>query len=335
MEILEFKKRIVKSEKRIVKSVDAMKKDFSAIMLPLGTRAGVIPVKHAEATAFLLKIIEEDSEYQILFDAGSKRILNKEFINPAKIIAVFLSHAHLDHTMYLGRFLRFLRRSGRKKPLYIYCHNNGWKSLKWWIRLFCCRIPEFVYHIPIDLEIYNPYLKTHKKDCKTDLTQISKLKALKIGKHLIMNIRAAPALHCVSSVAYRINIRGDREHLDFVFSPDTSYNSMHLIPFAKNAMYWLLDSAFAKEIIDERYDRFLEHKRGGEIVCHSGPYYSGKLCQQANVGTYIMIHYIWNRYTEKFEDTENALTTRAKRTFDGNIIVSFDLVLITLKLNIK
>ncbi len=311
-------------------------KPFSATLLPLGTRAGLLTVPKARNTTYLLKIVKNSEEYQILFDVGSKRVLQNDYVDVKKLKAVFLSHAHLDHTIYLGLFIRRLKKEKRKEPLPIYCHENGWKYLKWWIRFFCFGIPDFVKHIPLKLEIEDPHLKSYEKECKTDLSQIKELDSLGLEDGLEIEIKVAPALHSVSSVVYRFNFFSQsmpNYFLDFMFSPDTSYSSEHLIPFAKNAKYWLLDTSFAKEIIDERYEWFQNHKRGGEIVCHSGPYYSGKICQEANVKNYIMGHYVWERYTDKYENVEDALISRAREIYDGNIIVSLDLKPISLELN--
>lgn len=270
--------------------------------------------------------------HQVLFDAGSRRILDEKYVRSDLLRAVFLSHAHLDHTLYLGKLIRRLKREGRETPLLVYCHENAWKSLRWWIRLFCFRVPKFVKYMSMGLKMGDPHLKTHRKECQTDLSQSKVLKPIKLGENLLLSIKVAPALHSSGSVVYRIKVSAvatedstDSQSVDFAFSPDTSYSSDHLIPFVKNVDYWLLDSAFAKEIIDERYKKFQNHERGGEIVCHSGPYYSGRLCELASVKNYVMIHYVWNRYAANYEDVDNAMIQRARETYGGNIIVSKDL----------
>ena len=293
-------------------------------------------VPRAHNTTYLLKIKEEDAEHHVVFDTGSRRLLNQKYVHYDKLRAIFLSHAHLDHTVYLGLFLRKIRKSSRKEPLYIVCHENGWKSLKWWIRLFNFRVPKFVRHVSPGLIIKKTHLKDPDKECQTDLSQIATLEPITLSENLVINTQVAPALHSVSSVVYRLNIshRNDESapHLDFMFSPDTSYTSTHLVSFAKNAAYWLLDAAFSKEEIDKRYRWFEEGKKGGEVVCHSGPHYSGKICEQAEVKTYIVGHYCWDRFADDYHDAQRDIIRRVKETFSGNVVVSLDLVSIPLQL---
>ena len=70
-----------------------------------------------------------------------------------------------------------------------------------------------------------------------------------------------------------------------------------------------------------------------EIVCHSGPHYSGIICEKSKIENYIVGHYCWDRFTDKFENTEEAMASRARETYSGNIIVSLDLQPINLELS--
>jgi ribonuclease BN (tRNA processing enzyme) len=319
---------------------------FNAEILPLGTRAGILDAPHQKATCYLLKLKNlypndktESIEHQILFDVGTQRVKSSQYIDYKNLDLLFLSHGHLDHTLHLGSLLRMLKRKKRIRPLFVFCHENAWRPLKWWIRLWCGTIPKFVKLISLGLTIDNPYLKTHEKKSSTDYSQITHLEPIRLDDDFLVKISVAPAMHSNSSVAYRLKISSldkksdSNKELDLIFSPDTSYQSNYLVPFAKDAQYWLLDSGFQKDVIDEYYEMYLKHEKGGEIVCHSSPYHSGKICEAASVKNYVVVHYVWPRYTDKFENVEENMISRIRPVYNGNIIVSFDLKPIQLVLS--
>lgn len=329
---------------------------FQAELLPLGTRCGLINDPHQEPVAYLLKFRvnagpargtgeEERSgegndgvvERHVLLDAGSNRVADPRYVDASKLDAVLLSHGHLDHTIHLGHLIRALRRQKRTRPLPVVCQSNSWRGMRWLIRLFNWgRVPRFVRHVPVNLTMDRAYLKSHERASATDYTQVSSLPPLALGSELELHLQVAPAMHSKSSVAYRMTVvprTGTQARcLDLVFSPDTSYASTHLVPFVRGAKYWLLDSGFWKEEIDRRYEMFQAHEKGGEVVCHSSPYYSGRLCEAAGVENYVVIHYLWSRFAETHEATAAGIRARARETFTGNVVVTFDLQPVSLEL---
>jgi ribonuclease BN (tRNA processing enzyme) len=318
---------------------------FTATLLPLGTNAGVLTAPHQQPLSYLLELkVTSNTErkgnekYQILLDVGSKYAADPRYVNPENLEAIFLSHAHLDHTRYLGSVVKLLKKHKRNRPLYVYCQAHAWNQLKWLIKLKCGSIPNFIQYEPTSLVMDDPFLKSHTKHTTTDFSQIKQLPDLELGNRFKISIVVAPAKHSKNSVAYRFKIaqihdakQSDDEQLDFIFCPDTSYSSEHLIPFAQDTTFWLLDAGFTKEEIDRRYEMFQKNEKGGEIVCHSSPYYSGKLCQAANVKNYVIIHYVWTRFANNYQEFPEKVSERARQTYAGNIIVSLDLKPISLR----
>lgn len=312
--------------------------EIHATLLPLGTNAGVLTGPNQQPLSYVLEIrqlstlnSENGQKIQILFDVGSKFAVDPKYVQNDALVAVFLSHDHLDHTRYLGPLIKRLKKQQRTRPLFVYCQENAWGFIRWLIRISCGHIPSFVQFIPTNVMLDDPRLKSHTKTSRTDYRQISHLAPLIIQKTLHISIDVAPAKHSKSAVAYRlklatlVNENIGTTQLDLVFSPDTSYQSDHLIPFAQNTTYWLLDAGYTKEEIDLRFEKFQKRQRGGEIVCHSSPHYSGRLCEAAHVKNYIVIHYVWPRFGKTLTEFIDNVKTRIKAVYSGNIIISLDL----------
>jgi ribonuclease BN (tRNA processing enzyme) len=268
---------------------------------------------------------DSGDKFQILLDVGSKYSADPRYVDPERLTAVFLSHIHLDHTAFIGQLLRMLKKVKRTIPLPIYCQAHTWSQIKILIWLACGRIPSFVRWVPVGLKMEDPYLKSHSKICHTDFTQIRTLEPLQFSDALKMGISAAPAKHSSDSVAFRFKIQDSTHQLDFLFTPDTSYTSTHLVPFAKKADYWLLDAGYPKEEIERRFAKFERNERGGEIVCHSSPQHSGQLCATAGVKTYVVVHFKWPDYAATYGDLEKNMLSLIRPIYSGNVIVTQDL----------
>ena len=308
--------------------------DFEAVLLPLGTDAANRN-KYQEFSGYLLKLQNGKNYSSILLDCGNKYCASLDIVNPENLELIILSHHHLDHTLYLGLLVKRLRKWGRKKPLSIVCHDYTWKKIKWLILLLNFGIPSFIKHISIPIPMSKPYLRTRKKKATTNYSRVFNLNYQFSAENFVMKIKASPAIHTRGTLAYRLKIyvnSNSNRFLDLVYCPDTSFSSDHLIEFAKNTSYWLLDSTFRREYIDHEYTKFKENKRGGEISGHSCPYYSGKLCEKANASIYVIIHYFWERFAEKYKNTERNLMKRAQKSFSGALIVAKELEPILLKL---
>ena len=320
---------------------------YSSELFPLGTNAAN-KSPFQTYSGYLVNILQDaDLFKQVLLDVGNLRCVDFEYIHPKKLTAVFISHTHFDHTRYLGKLINKLAKLGRKEPLILYMHKNALKKMKVLI-IFSNRrkIPEFVQFELIKFNLDKPYLKYKqlKKKCKTNYETIVSMKDLSIAPTLKMKIFVAPAKHSDSSVAYRIKIIEDdgqeiiniqpntgRPLMDLVYTPDTSFQSNYLCKFAENTQFWLLDTTFSTEFIDMDYQKYKEGKRDGSIHGHSSPRYSATMCEKANVGCYIPIHYFWERFGDSLEDAMIQIKSEAEKHFSGEIIVAEELKAIKLK----
>jgi len=248
---------------------------FRAVLLPLGTDAANRN-RYQKFTSHILNFYiysnrgEEQLRSQILLDAGCKRSSNLDFVNPEKLDAIFLSHSHFDHTRFIGLLIRHLKKTGRVRELPLVCRPNAWRRVKWIIKAFNFSIPEFLQYIPVNLQIFAPCLNSRTKESQTDFSQTVDLTNLPLGKELEVKSKAAPAKHSKNSVAYRFWVFSNRKDnrktkslcLDLVFTPDTSFQSTHLVSFAKNATHWMLDCTRQPDFIENTYQKYLKGKRG-------------------------------------------------------------------------
>jgi ribonuclease BN (tRNA processing enzyme) len=316
--------------------------DFSMQLLPLGTCAAN-RTSYQDYSGYLLKFGDATTQYQILLDCGSKRVLDFDQVDPKRLKVIILSHSHLDHTHYIGKLIQKLVSYGRVALLTIIAHPNTIKVVNKIIKLWNQRkIPEFVRFTPIKLTIHDPYLRNPKKKCQTDLTQVANLDPISFdlgNNHAIkMQISATPALHTTSSIATKLEFdftdpqqQEQWKKVNLVYSPDTSFKSDYLVEFAQNADYWLLDTTYHRAILDKAYEKYLKKKWRGEIHGHSSPEYSAMLCEKAKVKHYVIIHYFWKRFTKNFNEIEPTLLKLAGQFYHGNIIVTKELVPIELR----
>lgn len=314
---------------------------FNLQLIPLGTCAAN-RTEHQDYSSYLLEVGDAMTQYQVLLDCGSKRVLNFDYIDPKKLKVVIFSHSHLDHTHYVGKFVHNLVLAGRNTPLSIIAHPDTIEVVKKLIKLFNKRkIPEFITFIPIHLFIMDPCLKKPKKKCQTDFTQVASIDPvlfnLNNNRNIQMDLSATPAWHTTSSIATKLIFKlndpkqqTQAHTVNLVYSPDTSFKSDYLVSFARDADYWLLDTTYHRPILDKAYAKYLQKKWRGEIHGHSSPEYSAMLCEQAKVKHYVVIHYFWKRFTKNFDEIRSTLRNLASQFYHGKIIVAKDLAPIDL-----
>ncbi|MHA1683047.1 MAG: MBL fold metallo-hydrolase [Promethearchaeota archaeon] len=288
----------------------------SICLLPLGTCAGnSTPFQYK--SSYLLRLRNSGKTSDLLLDAGSSRVTSKEFINPLSLDAIFISHSHLDHSLYIGKLVKFLKEEKRTRALYIYSNKMTWRTIKWLILVANgFRIPDFVKHVSFGLPA--------RKSALTRLDARGKKIVMKLSNDVEVSIESAYAKHKRDTVSLKITCKGD-DDFQLVYAPDTSCASKHLVAFARNASFWMLDSTFTKVQIAELY------REKGQAPGHSSPYHSGLLCTEANVRVFIIVHYFWERFGPSFGIAVKNAGSDAANGFKGRIIVARDLDLIHLR----
>jgi ribonuclease BN (tRNA processing enzyme) len=296
-------------------------------ILPLGTCAANRN-PYQLFSSYLLEIITDVQKIQILMDLGNKRAADLKYINPDQLKVIFISHQHLDHSLYIGKLIRKLSKLKRKEPLKIIANSITCKVIEKLIKLKnWFKIPSFVELIPSEFKENHRELEKYQD--QENINQVNSLEPLifqmKNDIQFKLSIKITHTIHIKDSVAFRLGLEmvdstsTVLKKNELVYSPDTKYDSDNLIPFAKDVDYWLLDTTFHKDYIIQ------EVAGGKNDPHHSSPEHSARLCRLANVKNYVIIHYFWSRFAEKYEDAEQNLLEMAKQEYSGNIIVSKDL----------
>lgn len=283
-------------------------------LLPLGTCAANLN-KYQMYSAYLLNFYEHSENnierkllYQILLDVGNKRVYDSKWLDNEKLMAIFISHTHIDHTHSLGKLCAYLNKKKRTIPLTIYYPKHAEIKIKSLIRLSnFLKEPHFINFHPIETNLANEI----------------------IFEKIIVN--SISTIHTCPTISYKFEVPTIKKKISCIYTPDTRYDAYNLIEFAQDADYWLLDTTFD----DDFYDNIVHNPETTQHLKnkfqHSSPKYSAKLCHQANVKNYIAIHYYWKRFHEKYAKVKDVIYKSAKNEFPNNIIVSEDLKSIILE----
>lgn len=277
------------------------------VLLPLGTCAAN-KTHFQEQSSYLLEILTNEKRYQILFDAGSSRVNNDKFVNPKFLRAIFLSHWHIDHTRYLGPLLKKLVKYLNNLDVTIFVNPWTWRAVT--LRMLIRN----GFITPRNIKLHHIHSRTYRKQVK-----------FKLDEDFKIIITADRAVHSPDCIAYKVKIysaNDDKKLTSFVYTPDTKFDSYDLSEFAYNADYWLLDTTFHTEFVQKGKDNI--------FLKHSSPEYSAIMCEKANVGTYIVGHYFWERFGTTYGEAVDNIRSKAQTYFKGKIIVARDLEPITL-----
>jgi ribonuclease BN (tRNA processing enzyme) len=298
---------------------DPLKIIVKITLVPLGTCAADT-TRFQKKCSYLIKVVTSTAEFQVLCDAGNARVMNKKYIDPEKLRLVLFSHSHLDHTYHAGGLIRTLIKANRVEKLPIIAHEKTIHQLKRLIKLANFgQIPKWIIWISLSIEIHSTKIIELSTEKFADLKQSG----------VELTIGATGAIHGANALCYRMKFKSNEntQSLDLVYSPDTRFVTPHLPEFAKNADYWLLDSTFSKKMLDHAIEitKTNPTKKPHPYLYHSSPFYSARMCQTANVKSYIVIHYFWKRFAKKYIDAENAIIDEISGEFSGKIIVSKDL----------
>lgn len=298
-------------------------------LLPLGT-CSADQNKYQLYSSYLLLIETMNDTYQFIFDTGSKRCCNPCWVDFNKLKIIFISHFHMDHTLYLNKLMRLLSNSTIVDPPTIFMHDLTWKILQKIIKVLDLRgnaLKLFRLH-PKKIIHKNVKIETIKLPVRKSITdqfdQILELPLIPFYREekvdFIMKISITNAMHSKECIAYRLDLfneEGSKSVLSFVYSPDTRYNSNYLTNFAHNIDFWLLDTTFNNDYIEK-------HKNNMSKL-HSSPRYSAELCEKAKSKNYLVAHYFWKRFAKSYSDASEQIKIQTENRFSGNIIVLEDL----------
>lgn len=298
-------------------------------LLPLGT-CSADQNKYQFYSSYLLLIETFNDTYQFLFDAGSKRCCDPCWLELNKLKMIFMSHFHMDHTLYLNKLIKMLSNSTIIEPPTILMHEETWGILQKIIKVLDLKgnalkllrfRPKKVEHKNIKIEtIKLPIRKsiTEKLDQIIELPLYTFYSGDKI--EFAIKVSIINALHSKECIVYRLDILNEVDGnalLSFMYSPDTRYNSDYLTKIAQDADFWLLDTTFNNRYVE----KYLMNTRKK----HSCPKYSAQLCENAKVKNYLAGHYFWKRFAKNYSDAGEQIKIQMENRFSGNVIILEDL----------
>jgi len=201
-----------------------LKSKLQIILVPLGSCAAN-KTKYQLHSAYLIEIIYENEKiYQILLDAGNKRILNKNginsegYINPKLLKTILISHSHIDHTLYLHELLNCIIKSNLdfNEPIKIIIHKNAWKKYKKFksiLLLLKFNKPNFgLIEQSSKIQFILPnILARNKNNFNFNYFSTIKVENLRIKlndfEFIVVEIKATNAIHNPNALAYRLNFK--------------------------------------------------------------------------------------------------------------------------------
>jgi len=275
------------------------------------------------------QVVVVDEEV-MLFDCGERTTINliRANLNPNHVKHLFFTHLHRDHIADLGYFIMTTHICGRNGTLHIFGPRGTKKLVE---SLF------EVYRTELDFIRYRAKLKRPQKyyGPKPDGPPLVDVIEIAPGFKYTTDdtkVIAGPAEHYqklgLPSVSYRIETR----HGVIVISGDTR-KCKELAEFAKNADLLIHESAFIKEIINER--RITGHSSPADaasvaelagakklVLTHLGPYTS----------TPIAVDMAYSYYGNQRDNSVwNEMLLEAKQNYSGPVLLAYDGMVIDFK----